>query len=723
VCTVKAVTRKPIIRQYELVEKLKKHNPNTDEDLVNKAYVFCMKVHGQQFRESGDPYFHHPLEVANILADMRLDHYYIVTALLHDTIEDTLTTYEEIENLFGTEIATLVNGVTKLSQLELQSSASPQAENFRKLFLAMSNDLRVLLVKLADRVHNMRTLHFVKDTEKRLRIAQETLEIYAPLASRIGITKFRDELQNYAFEHLHPEDYENVVMQLANMPQTQQLIENINADITKVLENGGLKVQVFGREKTPYSIWKKIQKRNITFEQLSDLMAFRIIVTNLQECYQALGLIHSSYIMVPGRFKDYISTPKANGYQSLHTTLIGPYNQKIEIQIRTQKMHEICEFGVAAHWHYKQKVSSKNSINLHEGKQYSWVRNILEILEHADNPDEFLEHTKLEMFNDQVFCFTPKGEVIALPKHASVLDFAYAIHGEIGNKAVSAKINGKQVPLRTELYNGDQIEIITSKQQEPSPSWEKYVITGKAKAQIRKFIRTKKSDQFLELGRTLLTRALQKEDCIFNEKTITQNLRGSHYNSYEDILISIGEGTLNVRDVIKYFKPQPTATNDDKIIKIKPLKAVENFENVPIQGLIPGMKIHYAGCCHPIPGDRINGVINTGKGITIHMQNCKQLASINKDGEFINLIWNNNDSNNVFTSRLQITFNNKQGALALITSTISKCKADINNLKIVTRNSDFWEILTDIGVHDRDQLRNIQAHLRSLNIVCQVNRQ
>lgn len=714
--------RKPIIRQYELVEKVKRYNPNTDEDLVNKAYVFCMKVHGQQLRESGDPYFHHPLEVANILADMRLDHYYIVTALLHDTMEDTLTTYEEIKNLFGIEIATLVNGVTKLSQLEIQSSASPQAENFRKLFLAMSNDLRVLLVKLADRVHNMRTLYFVKDPEKRQRIAQETLEIYAPLASRIGIAKFRDELQNYAFEHLYPEDYENVINQLANMPQTQRLIENINADITKVLEEGGLKVQVFGREKTPYSIWKKIQKRNITFEQLSDLMAFRIVVENLQECYQALGLIHSSYIMVPGRFKDYISTPKANGYQSLHTTLIGPFNQKIEIQIRTQKMHEICEFGVAAHWHYKHKISRKDAINPHEGKQYSWVRNLLEILEHAENPDEFLEHTKLEMFNDQVFCFTPKGEVIALPKNASVLDFAYSIHGEIGNKAVGAKVNGKQVPLRSELFNGDQVEIITSKQQEPSPSWEKYVITGKAKAQIRKFIRTKKSDLFLESGKILLTKALQKENFIFNEKVLTKNLQGSQYNSYEDILIGLGERTINVKDILRYFKPQTESTNDDKIIKIKPQKNIAKINEVPIQGLIPGMEIYYAGCCHPIPGDKINGIINTGKGITIHQQNCQQLAIVARDGEFLDLIWNKNNSDSVFTSRLKIMFINKHGALALITNTISKCKGDINNLKTISRSSDFCEILTDISVRDKEQLQAIQAHLRSLNIVSQVNR-
>ncbi len=719
---MEAVCRKPVVRQYELVEKLKRYDLHTDEDLVNKAYVFCMKVHGQQLRASGDPYFYHPLEVANILADMRLDHYSIITALLHDTIEDTLTTYEEIESLFGIEIAKLVDGVTKLSQLELQSASSPQAENFRKLFLAMSNDIRVLLVKLADRVHNMRTLYFIDDEEKRRRIAQETLEIYAPLASRIGITKFKDELQNYAFEHLYAHEYANVMEQLANMPQTQQMIENINIDITKVLETNGLNVQVFGREKTPYSIWKKIQQRNITFEQLSDLMAFRIVVENLQECYQALGLIHSSYIMVPGRFKDYISTPKANGYQSLHTTLIGPYNQKIEIQIRTREMHEVCEFGVAAHWHYKQRSKDGQYVNYHEGTQYSWVRNLLEILEHADNPDEFLEHTKLEMFTDQVFCFSPRGEVIALPKSASVLDYAYAIHGEVGNKAVSAKVNGKQVPLRTELYNGDQVEIITSKQQQPSPSWERYVITGKAKAQIRKFIRTKKRDQFLELGKTLLIKALQKEGIGFDEKVLTQNLKSGQQNTSEDVLISIGEGILNTKEVLKYFKPQTTKIPTEESVKLKPLKITENSTKIPIRGLIAGMAIHYAGCCHPVPGDYIVGVVNTGKGITIHTNDCQQLITI-PPSSLLDLGWNDDPHEDTFVGRLRILFINKQGALALITTAISKCGGDINNLKIINRSTDFWEIITDVGVHDKDQLQTIQASLRTLNLVSSVERQ
>ena len=720
---MEAIVRKPVVRQYELVEKVKRYDLHTDEDLVNKAYVFCMKVHGQQLRASGDPYFYHPLEVANILADMRLDHYSIITALLHDTLEDTLTTYAEIENLFGAEIAKLVDGVTKLSKLELQSSSTPQAENFRKLFLAMSNDIRVLLVKLADRVHNMRTLSFIKDAEKRKRIAIETLEIYAPLASRIGITKFKDELQNYAFEHLHPHDHAIVMEKLANMPQSQQMIENINNDMTQVLAAGGLDGQIFGREKTPYSIWKKIQQRNITFEQLSDLMAFRIVVDNLQECYQALGLIHSTYIMVPGRFKDYISTPKANGYQSLHTTLIGPYNQKIEAQIRTKKMHEVCELGVAAHWHYKQSNKDDESVNMHDGTQYSWVRNLLEILEQADTPDEFLEHTKLEMFNDQVFCFTPKGHVIALPKSACVLDFAYAIHGEIGNHAVGAKINGKQIPLRTELYNGDQVEIITSKQQRPSPSWERHVITGKAKAQIRKFIRTEKHDQFLELGSTILHKALHKEGYAYDEKILTQNIKDANYLNVEDILIAIGEGVLSVKEVVKYFKPQVASAVSQELIKIKHHKPQEISTKIPINGLIPGMAIHYAGCCHPLPGDTIVGVVNTGRGITIHTHDCQQLVVNTHEDELLDITWNDALNQDTFTGRLKIIFVNKQGALASITAAISKCGADINNLKIINRSTEFWEILTDVEVHNLDQLQTVKANLRTLSIVSQVERQ
>jgi guanosine-3',5'-bis(diphosphate) 3'-pyrophosphohydrolase len=725
---VEQKSRKPVIRQYELVEKVKLVDPNTDEDLVNKAYVFCMKVHGQQLRASGDPYFFHPLEVANILADMRLDYYSIITALLHDTIEDTLTTFQEIENLFGIEIANLVDGVTKLSKLESNSGSSSQAENFRKLFLAMSKDIRVLLVKLADRVHNMRTLHFIKDPEKRKRIAKETLEIYAPLASRIGITKFRDELENYAFEHLYPQDYQKIMESLANMPHPQRLIEQIIENITDVFEKSGLKVRVYGREKTPYSIWLKIQKRNITFEQLADLMAFRVIVDDLQECYRALGIIHSTYIMVPGRFKDYISTPKANGYQSLHTVVIGPFEQKIEIQIRTKQMHEVCELGVAAHWHYKQHSGNSAGANVHEGSQYSWVRNLLEILEHADSPDEFLEHTKLEMFHDQVFCFTPKGEVIALPKGATILDFAYAIHGAVGNSAVGAKINGKQVPLRVELHNGDQVEILTSKQQKPSPTWERLVITGKAKAQIRKFIRAQSFEQFKELGYKLVKKCLHKYNYHFDEEILQMHAKEYSYANASELLVAIGDGSINPKDLLRLFRQNETAVNDDTEIvsrhedKAKHKNNEKYSAQIPINGLIPGMAIHYAGCCHPLPGDLIAGVVNTGSGVTIHTQDCSQLHNVSTDC-LLDVSWGSRrEDNTLYYGRLKIIFANKQGALASITSAISKTTADINNLKVVNRSPDFWEVVADVGVKDREHLQTLQASLRTLKIVSAVEK-
>ncbi len=716
--------RKPVIRQYELVEKLKRVDPSADEDLVNKAYVFCMKVHGQQLRASGDPYFFHPLEVANILADMKLDSYSIITALLHDTIEDTLTTFEEIELLFGHEIASLVDGVTKLSKLESNTGCPSQAENFRKLFLAMSKDIRVLLVKLADRVHNMRTLHFIKDPEKRKRIAKETLEIYAPLASRIGIIKFRDELENYAFEHLYPEEHADIMHSLVNMPQTQELIEKIIEDIALIFEKAGLKVRIYGREKTPYSIWLKIKKRNITFEQLADLMAFRVIVDDLQECYRALGIIHSAYVMVPGRFKDYISTPKVNGYQSLHTVLIGPFEQKIEVQIRTKEMHQICELGVAAHWNYKQ-LGSDTAINSHEGSQYSWVRNLLEILDHADTPDEFLEHTKLEMFHDQVFCFTPKGEVIALPKGATILDFAYAIHGAIGNAAVGAKINGKQVPLRTEINNGDQVQILTSKQQKPSPTWERLVVTGKAKAQIRKFIRGQSFEQFKELGYKLVKKCLHKHDLHFDETLLEKHANEYECANVDELFVAVGNGVLNAKDLLRLFKPTNNISEEFNYQNDK--KRSNRIENkstkLAINGLIPGMAIHYAGCCHPLPGDLIAGVVNSGAGITIHTQDCVQLHSISVD-QLLDLSWGEEAKENaLYYGRLKIIFINKQGALASITSAISKTTADINNLKIVNRSSDFWEILTDVGVRNREHLQTLQANLRTLKIVSLVEAQ
>jgi GTP pyrophosphokinase len=483
-----------MMRQYELVERVKSYDPGADEEALNRAYVFSMKVHGSQLRASGDPYFSHPVEVAGILASMKLDSASIITGLLHDTVEDTVATLKDINEMFGDEIARLVDGVTKLSQIELQSDKARQAENFRKLLLAMSEDIRVLLVKLADRLHNMRTLHHVESEEKRKRVARETMDIYVPLAERIGIRDWKDELENLAFRELNTDAHDSVAKRLEFLrSRGGDVIGRVIAELRETLKESDISAEVSGREKTPNSIWRKMQRKNVAFEQLSDIMAFRIIVKSVDDCYRALGVIHNTYRVVPGRFKDYVSISKPNGYRSIHTGVIGPENQRIEIQIRTRDMHEVAEMGVAAHWLYKEGKPQT------EGRQYRWLRQLLEILEHAAEPEEFLEHTKLEMFSDQVFCFSPKGDLYALPHGATPVDFAYAVHSEVGNTCVGAKINGRIVPLRSQLRNGDQVEIITSRAQTPSPTWESFVVTGKARACIRRFVRSQQRSQYVSL--------------------------------------------------------------------------------------------------------------------------------------------------------------------------------------------------------------------------------
>src|SRR5437763_8128230 len=519
-----------MMRQFELVERVKSYDPAVDEDALNRAYVFTVKAHGSQKRASGDPYFSHPVEVAGILAGMRLDSSSIITGLLHDTVEDTLATLEEIERLFGAEIVRLVDGVTKLSRVELQSGQTKQAENFRKLVLAMSEDIRVLLVKLADRLHNMRTLRFIKDAEKRRRIARETMEIYAQLAERIGMHEMKDQLEDLAFAELYPDAREGIIARLAFLREKGgDLVPRVIAELQKTLRECGVEAQVSGREKSPYSVWRKMRTKNLGFEQLSDIMAFRVVVDTAAQCYHALGALHSRYPVVPGRFKDYVSTPKPNQYRSLHTGVIGPERQRIEVQIRTREMHEVAELGVAAHWTYKQGAPKT------EGKQYRWLRELLEILEHASGPEEFLEHTKLEMFQDQVFCFTPKGDLIALPRGATPVDFAYAVHSQIGDTCVGAKINGRLVPLRTQLANGDQVDIVTSKAQTPSPTWERFVVTGKARARIRRFVRTQQRAQYLDLGRAIVQKAFRQHGQGFSERPLEAVLGQFNCTSVEDL--------------------------------------------------------------------------------------------------------------------------------------------------------------------------------------------
>ncbi len=717
-------------RQFELVERLKAYDPTADEGLLNRAYVFSMKVHGSQLRASGDPYFSHPIEVAGILTDMRMDCYSIVTALLHDTVEDTAATLEEIQSLFGPEIARLVDGVTKLTRLELQSEATKQAENFRKLVVAMSSDIRVLLIKLADRLHNMRTLHFIDDNTKRRRIARETMEIYVPLAERMGMQKLNDELEDLAFAELNPEMHESIKSRLRFLYQSSEnTIETIINDLKRVAEEVGLECSVSGRLKSAYSIWCKMQNKNVTFEQLADIMAFRLVVNSVSECYQALGVIHSHYHVIPGRFKDYISTPKVNNYQSLHTGLIGPLNHRIEMQIRTKEMHQIAELGVAAHWQYKKGNLSP------DGKQYTWLRGLLEILEQASGPEEFLEHTKLEMFQDQVFCFTPKGELISLPKGATPIDFAYAIHSDVGDRTVGAKINGRQMPLRTHLQNGDQVEIITVKNQCPSPTWERFVVTGKARARIRKFIRNQQRDQFSELGKSLLHKACIKEGLVYSEKVLAAVAQHFQYNLIDDLFAAVGEGIHTAKEVITIAFPERNKkesvseksvieeTNVEKSL-IKPNKNNDPRKTaVSIKGLIPGMALHYAGCCHPLPGDNIIGVVTTGKGVTIHTSDCEGVTSTIDPERMLDLSWHDEMDEEIrHVGRLKLNFINKTGSLASLTTIISKHQSNIVNLKIINRTAEFWDLFIDVEVKDVEHLQNIKAALRSLPIITFVER-
>ncbi|MGH7075924.1 MAG: RelA/SpoT family protein [Stellaceae bacterium] len=708
-----------MMRQFELVERVKSYDPSVDEDALNRAYVFSMKAHGSQLRASGDPYFSHPVEVAGILSGMKLDSASIVTGLLHDTVEDTVATLDEIEKLFGPEIARLVDGVTKLSRLELQSDQTRQAENFRKLVLAMSEDIRVLLVKLADRLHNMRTLHFLKDEATRRRIARETMDIYAPLAERMGMNEVKDELLDLAFAELQHEARESIYTRLAFLKERGgNLVERIMVALEDTLEKAGVAAEVSGREKTPYSVWRKMQKKDVGFEQLSDIMAFRVVVENVEACYHALGVIHSRYSVVPGRFKDYISLPKPNQYQSIHTGVIGPEQQRIEIQIRSRDMHEVAELGVAAHWVYKADAGRN------EGRQYRWLRELLDVLEHAADPQEFLEHTKLAMFQDQVFCFTPKGDLVNLPRGATPIDFAYSVHSQIGDTCVGAKINGKLAPLRTQLSNGDQVEIITSKAQQPSPTWERLVVTAKARARIRRFVRTQQRAQYLDLGKAILQKAFRQDGHDMTEKALTAVLDKFKCDAVEDLYVAAGAGNVTGREVVSaVFPPTPDA-KPQKVVSLARARGKKAAQNaVPIRGLIPGMAVHYAGCCHPLPGDRIVGIVTTGKGVTIHTIDCDALAHYtDAPDRWLDVAWNTGDGDARHIGRLNVTIGNEPGSLGSLTTVIGKQAANIINLKITNRSLDFFELLVDVEVQDLKHLTNIIAALRATPVINSVER-
>ncbi len=713
-----------MLRQYELVDLVKSYDPDADEDALNRAYVFAMKKHGAQLRTSGDPYYSHPVEVAGILTKFKLDSVSIIAGLLHDTVEDTDTTVEEIRDLFGDQVAQIVDGLTKLAKIEQKSANNKQAENFRKLLLAMSEDIRVLLIKLADRLHNMRTLHFCAP-EKRARIAKETLDIYAPLAERIGMQEVKSELEEIAFAELHKEAHDSIVARLNFLrEQGSNLVPKIIEQLQKDMEDNDIKAVVSGREKTPYSIWRKMQQKNASFEQLSDIMAFRIIVDDVATCYQALGVVHSKYHMVPRRFKDYISTPKPNGYQSIHTGVIGPENTRIEIQIRTHEMHEIGEKGVAAHWAYKQGQKA-------EGKNFRWIRELLEILEQASNPEEFLENTKLEMYNDQVFCFTPKGDLIGLPVNSTPVDFAYAVHSSVGDSCVGAKINGEIRPLRTVLQNGDQVEILTSKAQHPSTEWERFVVTGKAKAAIRRYVRAYKREQFITLGQEILERLFKGESLEFSEKGLVSVLQNFEAESIDDIYAKVGEGLVTGWDVLKAVYPGYKQSKLEKVVKSIKVPSFKRTiktgkskgEPLKIKGLIPGMAVHFAGCCHPLPGDRIVGIVTTGKGVAVHTIDCKLLEKFADEPErWLDIAWGEEAENELHTGRLKVMLSNEPGSLGELSNLVARHNGNISNLNIVYRTVSYFEILVDIEVKDLKHLTDIIAALKASKVVSYVAR-
>jgi GTP pyrophosphokinase len=707
--------RRRLMRQTDLVERVLAYDPGADEDLLNKAYVFAMTAHGKQFRASGDPYFAHPLEVAAILTDLKLDVPTIATALLHDTIEDTLVTYEDIKEKFGEEIANLVDGVTKLSQLEVFSERTKQAENFRKFMLAITGDIRVLLVKLADRLHNMRTLGYIDKTDKRRRIAQETVDIYAPLAGRIGMQNMREELEDLAFAELDPDARNSIVTHFARLDMVSgDRVGRIADQIKRRLAENGMEAWVYGRAKRPFSIWRKLQTKKLSFEQLSDIFGFRVILGSVEDCYRALGIIHTSWQMVPERFKDFISTPKPNGYRSIHTTVIGPEKQRVEIQIRTQQMHDIAERGVAAHWRYREHVPDKG---LPDSATYGWLRDMVDLLERGDTAEEALEHSKLALYQDQVFCFTPMGSLISLPRGATPIDFAYAVHTDLGNSAVGAKVNGNHVPLHTPLKNGDQVEIISMRDSAPSPMWEQFVVTGRARAEIRRFLRHAQRDEHVKFGRKILEKTFADESRELTEKAMEEVAKKLRLAKAEDVYADVGRGALRGHEVLEAVFPELKRKQ-----KIKPVPHPGDTHAISIKGLTEGISYRLGQCCHPIPGDRIVGLNTPGEGLVIHTIDCGELDKATDMDDWLDVSWGGGTDGGMSVARILVRVNNNPGALAAVMTAIANNGGNISNMKVIGRNTLFFEFTIDVEVRDVPHLQNILGALRVSDAVESVDR-
>jgi GTP diphosphokinase / guanosine-3',5'-bis(diphosphate) 3'-diphosphatase len=732
----------PQMRQYDLIERVRRYNPDTDEALLNRAYVYAMKAHGEQTRASGDPYFSHPLEVAAIVTDLKLDDATIAAALLHDTIEDTETTRAEIDSLFGHDIGVLVDGLTKLKKLDLVTKEAKQAENLRKMLLAIAEDVRVLLVKLADRLHNMRTIEHMAP-ETRRRIAEETLDIYAPLAGRMGMHEMREELEDLSFREINPEAYQVVSERLLTLAdRNKDLISEIEEQLArKLAERGLLRAKVHGRRKRAYSIWHKMERKSVGFEQLSDIYGFRIVLKTVDECYQALGIVHTTWPVVPGRFKDYISTPKQNDYRSIQTTVVGPGKQRVELQIRTREMDEIAEYGIAAHALYKDSEGSPTEMLSRESSAYAWLRRTIELLAEGSNPEEFLEHTKLELFHDQVFCFTPKGKLIALPRGGTPIDFAYAVHTDVGNMAVGCKINGQISPLASPLNNGDEVEIITSKAQvAPPAAWESIVVTGKARAAIRRATRAAIRAQYAGLGRRIVERLFQRVKIEYSDDKLRGALPRLARASIDDVMAAVGRGEMKAADVARAMYPdykeeraaaraaQPAKSESGwfglKRAKSLKFKVPSEGTPLPIRGINSDLPVRFAANGGAVPGDRIVGILTPGQGITIYPIHSPVLKDFEEAPErWLDVQWDMDaESPRRFPARLQVQSLNEPGTLAQITQIIADHDGNIDNIHMTRRSPDFTELTIDLEVYDLQHLTSIIGQLRAKPVVAKVVR-
>lgn len=699
----------PKIDVEDLISLVRNYNPKTNEDLIRLAYDYGERMHDGQFRQSGEPYFTHPVAVAAILTEMRLDDATIITALLHDTIEDTKSTYGELVDLFGKDVAELVDGVTKLTNLQLSSTETKQAENFRKLFMAMSKDLRVILVKLADRLHNMRTIKSMR-AEKQAQKARETMDIYAPLAGRMGMQWMREELEDLAFRVLNPEGRNSIIRRFINLQkETGDVVGKITQDIRHELEEAEIDADVFGRAKKPYGIWRKMREKQQGFSRLSDIYGFRVITKNESDCYRVLGAIHSRWRAVPGRFKDYISQPKTNGYRSIHTTVSGRDGKRVEVQIRTRQMHEVAEAGVAAHWSYRDGVRAENPFAVDPAK---WLATLNESFANAEDHDEFLEHVKLEMYSDQVFCFTPKGDVIKLPKGATPLDYAYSIHTRIGDSCVGAKVDGIRVPLWTRLKNGQSIEIITAEGQRPQPTWLDIVVTGRAKAAIRRSLREEDRERFIKLGRELARVAFEHIGKKATDKALRTAAKTLGLSSGTEVLARLGSAELRAAQVVQALYPDLATSQGDEITAER-----------AVVGLDSDKQANRAQCCQPVPGERIVGITYPGRGVMVHAIDCPALAELEDETDrWIDVHWHSGKHPAIYNVTVNVTIRNDAGVLGRICTLIGEQKANISDMHFADRKSDFFRLLIDIDMRDVEHLHMVMTALEADTDVAAIDR-